>query len=220
MITDVSERPLELIRTVCRVQIRQIVESKWHIWLFSFSNTDFSDESTENNYLSLWSYNLTVSLNITLHNFHLKDTTLDRNTSCSRPWWSQMIRWIVLRDMRYEGKSQSGPLVYLNVNMSISPPCVHTFMYGFKVTCKPGLSCVTEQKEFWRQYFVALTNSSSTVMLKYLFHVPSLRSGSTSEERTDGIHSNLLLFSFKSTNLKWYPHIMQFFLLPLWLQRV
>lgn len=101
--------------------------------------------------------------------------------------------------------------MYLNVNMSISPPCVHTFMYSFKVTCN-GLSCVTEQKEFWRQYFVALTNSSSTVMLKYLFPVPSLHSGNISEGRKDWIHSNsLLFFSFKSTNLKWYPYIIQGF---------
>lgn len=95
-------------------------------------------------------------------------------------------------DMR---KSQSGPPVYLNVNMSISNPCVHTFMYVFKVTCKPGLSCVTEQKEFWRQYFVTLTNSSSTVMLKHLFHAPSLPSGNTSEGRTESHRWNTFEFA-------------------------
>lgn len=33
--------------------------------------------------------------------------------------------------------SPSGPPVYLNVNISISSPCVHTFMYVFKVICRP-----------------------------------------------------------------------------------
>lgn len=114
--------------------------------------------------------------------------------------------------------SPSGQPLYLNVNVSIASPCVHTFMYVFKVTRRPGWAGVTEQKGFWQQYFVALTNSGSTVMLKYLFHVPSLHSGNTSEGRTESHRWNTFkftsFFSLHSTNLKCSPHIMQgFFLL-------
>lgn len=45
------------------------------------------------------------------------------------------LRQLELLDMRLR---QSGPALHLNVNISISPPCVHTFMYAFKVTCRPG----------------------------------------------------------------------------------
>lgn len=116
-------------------------------------------------------------------------------------WEMRCWIYVILRHGMYE---KLGPPVYLNVNMSISPPCVLTFMYAVKVTCKPALSCVTEQKEFWRQYFVALTNSSSTVMLKYLFHVPSLHSGNTSEGRKDWIHSNSLFFFLLSPLISKY----------------
>lgn len=162
-----------------------------HLTRFSFSNTDFKDESTENNYQSLWSYNLFPWTSRCIIFKHLTETCPVRGSG-DHEWDNELFS---CRDMRYEEKSQSGLLAYLNVNMSISPPCVHTFMYVFKVTCKPGLSCVTEQKEFWRQYFVALTNSSSTVMLKYLFHVPSLHSGSTSEERTESLRWNTFEFA-------------------------
>lgn len=108
--------------------------------------------------------------------------------------WHEMMKLCQLEtwDMRI---SLTGPPVYLNVNISISSPCVHTFMYVFKVTCRPGLGCVTEQKGFWQQYFVALTNSSSTVMLKYLFHVPSLHYGNTSEGRTESHRWNTFKFT-------------------------
>lgn len=80
---------------------------------------------------------------------------------------------------------------------------------------------MTEQKGFWQQYFVALTNSSSTVMLKYLFHVPSRHSGNTSEGRTESHRWNTFNFFFflsQSANLKCCPHIMQSFF-SLWLYK-
>lgn len=62
-------------------------------------------------------------------------------------------------------------MAYLNVNMSVSPPCVHTFMYILKVTCSPIRPVQLSGRNSDVFFFSAALTNSSSVTLKYLFHV-------------------------------------------------
>lgn len=96
-----------------------------------------SELETKINYESLWNYNLNTLPQIfaaTVLRLALKE--LFGYFINYAQWFNwHLINNIEFKSWNDERKLQTWPLAYLNVNMSVSPPCVHTFMYIFKVTC-------------------------------------------------------------------------------------